>query len=250
MVKGEPKLPEPKGWPGHNWRYGCPQSMFSDLAVSPKDIIDCLDYSYSGIEYLGDALPICNSSFSGPGVAAAFLGAEIQVIHGHNWFHNDCKDIRDLHPEYDPDNVWLNRMKEIIAEAKKRWGDGLLFSMPDLGGTMDVVASLRGSEALMVDLYDNPGEVKRVTDEVGVLWKRFHSELAALCGDIYTDWLTVPSRESSYILQSDFCYMIGTEMFDEFIRPELATRCAELKRPCYHLDGPGQLPHLDSLLSI
>ena len=39
-------------------------------------------------------------------------------------------------------------------------------------------------------------------------------------------------------------------MFDEFVKPELADSCSRLKRGMYHLDGVGQLAHLDSLLEI
>jgi 5-methyltetrahydrofolate--homocysteine methyltransferase len=44
--------------------------------------------------------------------------------------------------------------------------------------------------------------------------------------------------------------MIGTEMFNEFSRPQLAKASAKLTQSFYHLDGTGQLPHLDSLLQI
>jgi 5-methyltetrahydrofolate--homocysteine methyltransferase len=39
-------------------------------------------------------------------------------------------------------------------------------------------------------------------------------------------------------------------MFDEFVKPELQASCKRLKNAFYHLDGVGQLPHLDSLLAI
>ena len=52
------------------------------------------------------------------------------------------------------------------------------------------------------------------------------------------------------MLQCDFCYMIGPEQFKKFVLPELAVSCKKLTNPFYHLDGPGQLPHLDYLLSI
>ncbi len=39
-------------------------------------------------------------------------------------------------------------------------------------------------------------------------------------------------------------------MFDEFVKPELVASCKRLGNAFYHLDGPGQLPHLNSLLSI
>ncbi len=44
--------------------------------------------------------------------------------------------------------------------------------------------------------------------------------------------------------------MIGPEMFDEFIKPELAASCRRLEHSFYHLDGVGELPHLDSILAI
>ena len=48
----------------------------------------------------------------------------------------------------------------------------------------------------------------------------------------------------------DFCYMISPAMFDRFVKPELAATCRRLKHAFYHLDGPGELAHLDSLLEI
>jgi hypothetical protein len=39
-------------------------------------------------------------------------------------------------------------------------------------------------------------------------------------------------------------------MFDEFVKPELVASCRRLTNSFYHLDGRGQLPHLDSLLAI
>ena len=66
----------------------------------------------------------------------------------------------------------------------------------------------------------------------------------------YTAWTPIFSTEPYYMLQCDFAYMIGPGMFDEFVKPELAATCKRLKNAFYHLDGVGQLPHLDSLLSI
>jgi hypothetical protein len=39
-------------------------------------------------------------------------------------------------------------------------------------------------------------------------------------------------------------------MFDELVKPELEAICKKLAHPFYHLDGPGQLAHLDSLCAI
>jgi 5-methyltetrahydrofolate--homocysteine methyltransferase len=52
------------------------------------------------------------------------------------------------------------------------------------------------------------------------------------------------------MLQCDFSYMISPGMFERFVMPDLETCCAELDFAFYHLDGKGEIPHLDQLLSI
>jgi 5-methyltetrahydrofolate--homocysteine methyltransferase len=52
------------------------------------------------------------------------------------------------------------------------------------------------------------------------------------------------------MLQSDFAYMISPRMFERFVLPDLVACCDALDQPFYHLDGVGQIPHLDMLLSL
>ena len=125
--------------------------------------------------------------------------------------------------------------------------------MTDLGGAVDVVSVFRPGEALLMDLYDHPGEVRRLTWEAHEAWWRYFDEIDAVLrpgNPGYTSWAPIFSEEPYYMLQCDFCYMIGPEMFDEFVKPELAASCRRIPRAFYHLDGAGQLPHLDSLLTI
>ena len=52
------------------------------------------------------------------------------------------------------------------------------------------------------------------------------------------------------MLQCDFSYMISPEMFERFVMPDLVSCCEHLDHGFYHLDGKGEIPHLDHLLSI
>jgi 5-methyltetrahydrofolate--homocysteine methyltransferase len=52
------------------------------------------------------------------------------------------------------------------------------------------------------------------------------------------------------MLQSDFSAMISPQMFETFVLPDLAACCKALDFAFYHLDGRGQIPHLDLLLSL
>jgi hypothetical protein len=44
--------------------------------------------------------------------------------------------------------------------------------------------------------------------------------------------------------------MISKRMFDEVFLPGIARECRFYERSIYHLDGPGALRHLDSILAI
>jgi hypothetical protein len=52
------------------------------------------------------------------------------------------------------------------------------------------------------------------------------------------------------MLQCDFAYMIGPQMFERFVMPDLEACCAALDHGFYHLDGVGQIVHLDYLFSL
>jgi hypothetical protein len=55
---------------------------------------------------------------------------------------------------------------------------------------------------------------------------------------------------SGYMLQSDFSYMISPRMFERLVLPDLTACCDTLDYAFYHLDGKGQVKHLDMLLAI
>ena len=242
----DPGRPEPE-LPYHRCH------SYYDLSVPAEAIIDRVDYELSCREYVGDAFPHFWPNF-GPGIMAAFLGSDVTTYHDTTWFHPRVqREIADLHFEYDPDNVWLRRVKELMRAAAERWQGRVQVGMTDLGGNLDILSAFRPNEQLLLDLYDHPEEVKRLTWEAHDLWWRYFHELDAILRPTnpgYTTWAPVFSATPSYMLQCDFCYMIGPAMFDEFVKPELAATCDKLDHAFYHLDGPGQLPHLDSLLAI
>jgi 5-methyltetrahydrofolate--homocysteine methyltransferase len=125
--------------------------------------------------------------------------------------------------------------------------------MIDLGGTLDVLSTFRPSEKLLLDLYDAPEQVERLTWEIHELWFRFYQEIVDLIAPVtpgYSDWATIYSESPCYTLQCDFSYMIGPKTFRRFGLPELAASCRRLPRSIYHLDGTGELIHQETILAI
>jgi hypothetical protein len=154
---------------------------------------------------------------------------------------------------YSEDDVWFARIADISRAAAQRWQGAVQVSVTDIGGGLDILASFRPSEKLLLDLYDSPERVKELTWQIHEAWLRYYEYFDVLLKSTnpgYSAWPSIFSSDPHYMLQCDFAYMIGPDMFDEFVRPELAAVCKKLPNCMYHLDGPGQIPHLDSLLSI
>lgn len=230
------------------------QGNCNDFTLSVEDLVDRIDYELSKEVYLGDAFPYFNLDCFGPGIVAAFLGAQLSNSTGSVWFHSEkILPIDELHFKYDSNNIWLNRIKEFCAAAMKRWQGQVLIGMPDLGGILDVLAVFRTTDNLLMDLYDEPEEVSRLCLEISNLWHRFYNEINEVLQPInpgYSDWSKIYSDKPMYIPQSDFAYMISPMMFDKFSKPDIIDTCEKIPNTIYHLDGIGNLAHLDSLLEI
>jgi len=242
----DPQRPAPRHpFMGSTARY--PES------VTPEEIVDVWDYELSKTEYLGDAFPNVWPNF-GPGIIAGFMGARVKPMEHTVWFEPAAmKPLAELRLACDLENPWFRRVRAICRTAQERWQGLVQVGMTDLGGNLDILSSFRPGESLLLDLYDHPEDVKRVTWQAHEAWWRYFNELNAALrppNPGYTAWAPIFSEAPYYMLQCDFAYMIGPDMFEEFVKPELAASCRRLENAFYHLDGPGQLPHLDSLLAI
>lgn len=230
------------------------QQTALDLSWTPDQLIDRMDYELSKKEFLGDAFPYVNMDCFGPGVLSAFLGATPDNSTGSIWFHpTEIRELSEMHFTYQPDNVWFNRVKDLYRAANRRWHGQVIMGMVDLGGILDVLAVFRGTDNLLLDLYDEPEEVKRLVKELHQLWIQYYSELCDIleeCNQGYTDWTRIYSEKRAYVLQCDFSYMIGNGMFREFLLDDLKQFTEELENTIYHMDGPGELNHFDDLLAI
>jgi 5-methyltetrahydrofolate--homocysteine methyltransferase len=229
---------------------------FTSEFPSETPIDDVLDFYEVHLErkrYYGDAWPRWWPNF-GPGIVAGFLGSRVTPVPGTVWFEpSEETALEDLHPSYDPENVWWQRIRSLTRSAVERWGSRVSIAHTDLGGNLDILASLRTTEQLLFDVSDAPDEVERIVRGITRLWLRYYDELDALIQEVgrgTTPWAPVWSPGRCYMLQSDFSYMISPQMFERFVLPDIASCCDALDHGFYHLDGKGQIRHLDMLLSL
>jgi 5-methyltetrahydrofolate--homocysteine methyltransferase len=233
-----------------------PQFSGWDEEKAAYPIGEILDHYQEQLEsdpYLGDSWPHWWPNF-GAGIVAAFLGARVGVDENTVWFEPPANKLAaEIHPKFDDANFWWRWVKSITMAAVDRWGDQATVAHTDLGGNLDILASLRGTQNLLLDLYDCPEEIDRLVVEITQLWLRYYDELYDIiqtAGSGTTAWTPMWCPGRYYMLQSDFCYMISPEMFERWVMPDLETICNHIDYGFYHLDGKGQIPHLDMLLSI
>ena len=223
------------------------------LDTPAERIIDGLSDQLAQRRLFGDAFPKWFPNF-GPGVVAAFLGSPIDASTGTTWFYPSGLTLEGSKLGFAPDAAWWQRVQALTQAGIDCWGSRVVVAHTDLGGNLDILASLRGTQQLLLDLYDAPQEVER-------LRRTDHNRLAAILRRVLSEMIRPTNRGTScwapiwapgrcYMLQSDFSYMISPQMFERLVLPDLIECCDELDYAFYHLDGKGQIKHLDMLLSI
>lgn len=231
------------------------------VEMRADDVLDCYQANLEAKRFYGDAWPRWWPNF-GPGIVAGFLGAEVHCAPDTVWFGSginplgdsaELMDIAGLHLAYDAENLWWRRVQELTRRAIQRWENQVCVTFTDLGGNLDILAHLLTTERLLFCLHDAPEEVERLSVEITRLWLRYYDELYAdirIAGRGTAPWAPIWASGRCYMLQSDFSYMISPKMFERFVLPDLETCCAALDYPFYHLDGKGQIAHLDMLLAL
>lgn len=216
-------------------------------------LLDYYQEQLESEEFYGDSWPRWWPNF-GPGIVAGFLGAQVRADERTVWFDPPGEtSLAELELKFEVENFWWRWVKALTAAAVQRWGPQVTVAHTDLGGNLDILASFRTTQKLLFDLYDSPEQVFRLTNQITTLWLRYYDELEAIirnAGNGTTAWTPLWCPGRYYMLQSDFSYMISPQMFERFVLPDLAACCERVDHAFYHMDGIGQLPHLDLLLSL
>jgi len=226
------------------------------LDMPAEEIVDRYEPVMASAHFYGDSFPWWWVNF-GPGIAAGFLGAKVNSVSDPSetvWFTPPREQaLQAIDLAFDPANRWWQRVREVTAAITERWQGRVATSMTDLGGNLDILASFRDTQRLLVDLIDQPEEVDRLVGQITRLWIRYYQELDAIIRPTCRGtscWTPIWSTGKTYMLQCDFSYMISPRMFERFVLPDLTACCDFLDHGFYHLDGKGEIPHLDLLLSI
>jgi 5-methyltetrahydrofolate--homocysteine methyltransferase len=228
------------------------EAQWTDLDYRITDLRNRINSLWFG----GDAVPAWFPN-TGPGSMAACLGPWPTFMPESVWFNEmpDHRLERILEQiRFDPENRYWKLIQELTRRALELAQGDFVVGLSDLGGDLDILASLRGEERLMVDLADSPELVAKCREAIGKLWFTYYDQqnelIRSLGQDGYTTWMPVWSDQPWSVYQCDASVMFSARMFEEFVLPELQEKSARMAHSIYHLDGPGEWQHLDLILSV
>jgi len=210
------------------------------------------EHSVKYTAHLCEALP---SLMPGFGVAATSCYFGSKQIHAPDtiWFDPVIRepDINKL--IYD--ETVFETHKKFTAELANRAKGLFMIGGNDNCGIIDALVNLRGNEALLVDMIENPEFVEAARDKITEVWKKTQREFYDITKDTNGGgsshaWMNTWSEGIHGQLQCDFCVMISPGHFERFVLPELEECTKFYDNSTYHFDGQEQIRHLDMLLSV
>lgn len=235
-----------------------PQSRHTSLKERWMDteyMIKSANCAMKNTFYCGEAFPALNPNL-GPDYFAACYGAELKFGEDTSWSVPFLKD-EDVE-EYQgvvlqKQNEYYRKMLEMTEAAVEDGKGKYLVGVTDLHPGLDGLVGLRGPQELCIDTVDSPEFLLRGAMDLLPGFKEIYEELYRMTTKYQegsTCWMGIWHPKRWYPTSCDFSCMISTEMYEEFVVPELLEELMFLDASIYHLDGPDALKHLDRLLQI
>ena len=237
-----------EGAPYENVLQPAPHKDLNQLWFDVKWRSEYLHYTMSRNSYMADILPVANTQL-GPGSLAAILGSELEGREDTIWIHQK--------PNFDGQIIFDEKgwkLHENLLRACKANANGkYMIGCPDLVEGLDVLASLKGSDNILMDLIMDPDGtlemMKKVNEVYFDVFNRIYdiiNEDGEMAFCYFSLW--APGKVSK--LQCDLSIMISEEDYRTFCLPFLREQTEKIDYTLYHLDGVDAIRHLDAILEL
>ena len=222
--------------------------------TDPGLVVPRLRAQLGGRHHLGEAFPVMYPVATRMvAILGNYLGCPMRFVNDFTSWSSPVLHDWESRPAYSCDltNRYWKISEELLTAAVDQ-SDGYFLGGPDLNGPTEILSRLRSPERLATDFYDHADRIKPALAEINQAWYGYWSECTKITQRLggYFYWMGIWSDRPSIDLQSDFCCMMSGDMFDDYFLPFLAEQTEMVERTIYHLDGPGAIRHLNSLLDL
>ena len=215
--------------------------------------VEAFRKSIAGRRFLGETFPVFWPNL-GPDVYAAFYGCPLVFDEVTSWALPCVREKADITSLlFDPDSEYLAAIERMTRLALDCCRGEFLVGYTDLHPGIDAAAAWRGTEALFLDLVDDPDFARELFDLAGrdfaSIYDRMDSVLKS-AGQLSVTWMGIPATGKMHIPSCDIASMISPAHFDKYVLPEIERECAVTTHNIFHVDGSGVARHLDRLLEL
>lgn len=209
-----------------------------------------LHYQLSRSSFKADILPVANTHL-GPGSLAALMGAELAGGEDTIWI----KQIEgnEMNLSFDEDKPAWKLHENLLKACKAKANGHYYVGCPDLVEGLDVLAGIRGTQDVLMDMIMAPDNLEEQLQKVNDVYFRVFDRIYNIIreGDemafcYFSIW--GPGTVSK--LQSDISTMISEEDYRRFVQPFIREQSQKIDYTLYHLDGVDARRHLEAILEI
>lgn len=207
-----------------------------------------LHYNMSRNSYMADILPVANTQL-GPGSLATILGSVPEGREDTIWIHQ--KPNFDGQLVFDEKGWKLHEdlLRKCVANSKEKY----MVGCPDLVEGLDVLASLKGSDNILMDLILDPDGtldlMQKVNDVYFDVFDRIY-DIIHVNGEMAFCYFSLWAPGKVTKLQCDLSIMISEDDYRTFCLPFLRQQTEKIDYTLYHLDGVDAIRHLDAVLEL
>lgn len=227
---------------------------FRERWMDAEYVLDCVEARIESGVFLGDTIPTY-MPFLGPEVCATLFGSELEFKDEETSYSippvRRVRDILAMAPDFS--GVYWEKIRQLTDLSLERGRNRWITGVTDLHTNGDLMAALRDPRELCFDCADDLEGVRlacqHVTDSFASIFDDLYGRIAA-AGQPCTTWTPALAMAPWYTISCDFICMISPTMFREAILPSICREIEHMKYSLFHLDGPGALKHLDSLLEL
>lgn len=227
-----------------------PHRDMNQFWFDPEWRANYLHYRMSINSYLADILPVANTQL-GPGSLAAILGAELEGREDTIWIRDMANFDGNI--IFDENNLWWKLHQDLLKNCVRLSEGRYLVGCPDLVEGVDVLASLKGPDNVMIDMIMDPDSMLEQLAKINeVYFKVFDRiyDIIQVNGEMAFCYFSLWAPGKVSKLQADLSIMIGEDDFRTFCQPFLKEQCDRIDYTLYHLDGVDAIRHLDAILEL
>lgn len=225
-----------------------PEARYFDSEYISRYWLCCFETAYYGGECFPSVIHLLASYALGCRDAVRFDNASVW----HNVTMKSMSEPLGWHPG--PDDPWRHKLDKVMTRLLDLSPGRFFVGYQSQVMVNDLLTLIRGVDDFMADMGEDAGLCARRVEEMFELWAETFDHYRAMVDARQKEqgyvWANLWSPKFFMVTQSDMSCMISPAMYEQYVVKELEGVARRYSDTIwYHLDGPGALKHLPSLLT-